>query len=46
MDERRLLSRRQLLKTMAATGAVAAADLTWWEEPLLDPHPLQPLLRQ
>jgi hypothetical protein len=30
MDERRILSRRQLLKTMAATGALAAADLAWW----------------
>ncbi len=27
------LSRRQLLRTLAATGAIAAADLAWWEEP-------------
>src|SRR5262249_16044701 len=32
------LSRRQLLKTMAATGAIAAADLGWWEEPLVSPR--------
>src|SRR5499427_158858 len=38
MNERRLLSRRALLKTMAASGAIAAADLTWWEEPLLRPQ--------
>ena len=38
MDERRILSRRQVLKTMAATGALAAADLAWWEEPLIRPR--------
>jgi len=38
MDERRILSRRQILKTMAATGALAAADLAWWEEPLIRPR--------
>jgi multiple sugar transport system substrate-binding protein len=38
MDERRILSRRQLLKAMAATGALAAADLAWWEEPLIRPR--------
>jgi len=27
MNDRRILSRRQMLKTMAATGALAAADL-------------------
>ena len=32
------LSRRQMLKTMAATGAIAAADLAWWEEPLVAPR--------
>ena len=32
------LSRRQLLKTMAATGAIAAADLGWWDEPLISPR--------
>src|SRR5499425_649813 len=37
MDQR-MLSRRQLLKTMAATGAIAAADLAWCEEPLLRPR--------
>jgi hypothetical protein len=38
MNDRRILSRRQMLKTMAATGALAAADLAWWEEPLLRPR--------
>jgi multiple sugar transport system substrate-binding protein len=38
MDDRARLSRRQLLKTMAASGAIAAADLAWWEEPLLSPR--------
>src|SRR5712692_7314166 len=38
MDERRILSRRQLLKTMAATGGVAAAGLGWWDEPLIRPR--------
>ncbi len=38
MNEQRVLSRRQLLKTMAATGALAAADLAWWEEPLIRPR--------
>ena len=38
MDHPWILSRRQLLKTMAVGGAVAAADLAWWEEPLLRPR--------
>src|SRR5712692_10068679 len=38
MNERRILSRRALLKTMAAAGALTAADLKWWEEPLLRPR--------
>jgi len=38
MNEQRLLSRRQLLKTMVATGALAAGDLAWWEEPLIRPR--------
>jgi multiple sugar transport system substrate-binding protein len=38
MDDRSLLSRRQLLKTLAASGALAAADLAWWDEPLLHPR--------
>src|SRR3989442_1271830 len=37
MDDRWALSRRQLLQTMAAAGVVAAADLAWWEEPLVRP---------
>jgi multiple sugar transport system substrate-binding protein len=35
MDERWRLSRRQFLRTLAASGAIAAGDLPWWEEPLL-----------
>src|SRR5207245_5022360 len=38
MDHSWILSRRQLLKTMAAGGAVAAADIAWSEEPLLSPR--------
>ena len=34
-DDRWRLSRRQFLRTLAASGAIAAADLAWWEEPLL-----------
>ena len=38
MDDRWVLSRRQLLKTLVASGVVAAADLAWWEEPLVGPR--------
>src|SRR5262245_27068192 len=38
MNDRSILSRRQVLKTMAATGAMAAADLGWWEAPLTAPR--------
>src|SRR5439155_1051299 len=38
MNEHRILSRRVLLKTMAAAGAITAAQLKWWEEPLLRPR--------
>src|ERR687888_1288857 len=38
MDERWRLSRRQILKGMAAAGALTAAELVWWEEPLLSPR--------
>jgi multiple sugar transport system permease protein len=38
MHERRILSRRALLKTIAAAGALTAAELEWWEEPLLRPR--------
>jgi multiple sugar transport system substrate-binding protein len=38
MDERWALSRRQFLRTLAASGAVAASDLAWWEEPFLSPR--------
>src|SRR5437762_6706751 len=37
MDPNWILSRRQILKTMAAAGALTAAELAWWEEPLLRP---------
>src|SRR4051794_35798966 len=37
MDERTALSRRKLLHTLAASGVIAAADLAWWEEPLILP---------
>ena len=37
MDERTALSRRKLLHTLAASGVIAAADLAWWEEPLIAP---------
>lgn len=33
MDERWRLSRRKMLRALAATGAIAASDLAWWEEP-------------
>ena len=35
MDERRSLSRRKLLHTLAGTGVIAAADLAWWDEPYI-----------
>src|SRR5437879_12072645 len=38
MDESWILSRRQVLKTLAAAGALTAAELAWWEEPLLRPR--------
>src|SRR5438309_9999575 len=38
MDDRWVLSRRQLLKRMVASGVVAAADLAWWAEPLVGPR--------
>lgn len=37
MDDRTLLSRRKLLHYLAATGVIAAADLAWWDEPLIAP---------
>jgi multiple sugar transport system substrate-binding protein len=33
MDERWQFSRRQFLRTMAASGLMGASDLLWWEEP-------------
>ena len=38
MDERRSLSRRRLLHTLAGTGVLAAADLAWWEAPYIGPR--------
>jgi len=38
MNERWVLSRRQILKGMAAAGALTAAELAWWEEPLISPR--------
>ena len=35
MDERRSLSRRKLLHTLAGTGVIAAADLAWWDAPYI-----------
>ena len=37
MDDRTTLSRRRLLHYLAATGVIAAADLAWWDEPLIAP---------
>jgi multiple sugar transport system substrate-binding protein len=41
MDNRWRFSRRQFLKTMAATGVISAADLAWWEEPFSWPRKAQ-----
>jgi multiple sugar transport system substrate-binding protein len=38
MDDRRRLSRRRFLQTLAASGALAAADLAWWDEPFIRPR--------
>jgi len=38
MDDRWYHSRRQFLRAMAASGALAASDLAWWEAPLLSPR--------
>src|SRR5437762_11102336 len=38
MNEHRILSRRQILKGMAAAGALTATELAWWEEPLISPR--------
>src|SRR5690349_22690335 len=37
MDDRTSLFRRKLLHYLAATGVIAAADLAWWDEPLIAP---------
>lgn len=39
MDERWRVSRRQFLRTLAASGAIAASDLPWWEAPFLSARP-------
>jgi len=38
MNERWLLSRRRFLRTLVGTGAIAAADLPWWDAPLISPR--------
>jgi multiple sugar transport system substrate-binding protein len=38
MDERRSLSRRKLLHALAGTGAIAATDLAWWDDPFVAPR--------
>ena len=38
MDDRWRLSRRQLLESLAASGAITAVDLAWWEAPLVAPR--------
>ena len=38
MDDTYYASRRQFLRTLAATGAIAASELGWWEEPFLSPR--------
>src|SRR2546425_6479208 len=38
MDDRWYHSRRQFLRAMAGSGALAASDLAWWEAPLLSPR--------
>jgi multiple sugar transport system substrate-binding protein len=38
MDERSTLSRRKLLHMLAGTGVIAAADLVWWDAPLIAPR--------
>jgi len=38
MDDRLRLSRGRFLQTLAVTGGIAAADLAWWEEPLVTPR--------
>jgi multiple sugar transport system substrate-binding protein len=35
MDERTSLSRRKLLHTLTGAGVIAAADLAWWDAPLI-----------
>jgi multiple sugar transport system substrate-binding protein len=38
MTDRWRLFRRDILKGMAAAGVLTAADLSWWEEPLVSPR--------
>jgi multiple sugar transport system substrate-binding protein len=38
MVDRTRLGRRRFLQTLAASGALAASDLGWWEEPFLAPR--------
>jgi multiple sugar transport system substrate-binding protein len=38
MNDKRSLSRRRFLQTMAASGVIAASDLAWWEDSFLSPR--------
>ena len=38
MNDQWRLSRRHFLRSLAASGAIAAADLAWWEQPLVAPR--------
>src|ERR671931_168390 len=38
MDDRWRRSRRRFLRTPAASGGLAAADLAWWEAPFIAPR--------
>lgn len=38
MNDRALQSRRAILRALVGTGVIAAADLAWWDEPLIAPR--------
>jgi multiple sugar transport system substrate-binding protein len=37
-NDKHYATRRQFLQTLAASGAIAAGDLAWWEAPFLSPR--------